>query len=118
MAWATRGLHADCKGGIEAELRAHGFTLDSSGIRADVDIVLWSDRGALELRDARYVIPYHADLTVTLHVAGQPRQVLATGYGMATEGHRRPEDGPSRLSACGVAAERLAIAIAEALARP
>jgi hypothetical protein len=118
MAWATRGLHADCKGGLEAALRAHGFTLDPSGIRADVDIVLWADRGALELRDARYLIPYHADLTATLHVAGQDRRALATGYGMATEGHGRPTDGPSQISACGIAAERLAEAMAETLSHP
>jgi hypothetical protein len=134
LAEAEPAVRESCERSIQQALLRHGFMVDPAGLRVEVEVSFWQDSGlgasgayggdlgvTSDLRTSGSIAPatqqtgYTADLTATLRLTPAPRTVLTSGTASYTRQLQdlRPTGGPSRISACAIAAERFAEAMVE-----
>lgn len=135
LAEAEPAVREACEQSIRRALLRRGFGVDPGGIRVNVEVSFWQDPGISATNggaagDLSVAQPYSlsgsispltrdtgytADLTATVRVTPAPRTVLTSGSASYRQQLQdiRPTGGPSRISACAIAAERFAEAMME-----
>jgi hypothetical protein len=127
-------VRESCEASIHQALLRRGLILDAGGPRVEVEVSFWQDPGlgsptgdypdemgspwtsASTIATSRRT-GYTADVTATIHEGRASRKVMSSGTADRTEQvqSRWPTGGPSRISACSIAADRLADAMMEVM---